>query len=135
LHVLKLIGIRFMGKEVSCMALFDAGSGYSIVRRGFFEKSFGANWLRLSKPIRLYLVDGRFIDVDKYALITIVIDGVELLPPETVLVADEFVEEIEVEGRKIVLPDVIIGSGTMDKYGIVLDPREGVKLAGASLLI
>lgn len=33
-----------------------------------------------------------------------VIDDVELLPLETVLVADEYVEEIEVEGRRIRCP-------------------------------
>jgi hypothetical protein len=33
------------------------------------------------------------------------------------------------------LPELIVGSSTMDKYGIVLDPREGVKLTGATLLL
>ena len=33
------------------------------------------------------------------------------------------------------MPDVIVGSGTMDKYGIVLDPREGVKVIGGSPLL
>jgi hypothetical protein len=31
--------------------------------------------------------------------------------------------------------DVIIGAGTMDKYSIVLDPREGVKVLGVGLLL
>ncbi|MHA1595416.1 MAG: hypothetical protein ACTSXJ_02820 [Candidatus Baldrarchaeia archaeon] len=48
---------------------------------------------------------------------------------------DKFVGEVEVEGRKIKLPEVIIGSGTMDKYGIVLDPKEGVRITGAGLLL
>jgi hypothetical protein len=50
-----------------------------------------------------------------------------LLPPETVLVLDEFVEEVEVDGRRIKTPEVIVGAGTMDKYGILLDPREGLR--------
>ena len=37
------------------------------------------------------------------------------------------------EGRRGRLPELIVGSGTMDKYGIALDPKEGVKLTGASL--
>jgi hypothetical protein len=57
------------------------------------------------------------------------------LPPETVLVLDEFVEEVEVEGRRIKTSEVIVGAGTMDKYGILLDPREGVKVLGAGLLL
>jgi len=52
-----------------------------------------------------------------------------------VFVVDEFAEEIEVEGRRVRLPELIVGSGTMDKYGITLDPKEGVKLTGAALLL
>jgi hypothetical protein len=76
-----------------------------------------------------------FVKADKYVEVTIVIDDIELLPPETVLVLDEFAEEVVVEGKRVKMPDMIIGSGTMDKYGIVLDPREGVKVLGASLLL
>lgn len=47
------------------------------------------------------------------------------------LVLDDFASEVEVDSRRIKLPNVVIGSGTMDKYGIVLDPREGVKFLGA----
>jgi len=38
-------------------------------------------------------------------------------------------------GKKIRLPELIIGAGTTDKYGIVLDPKEGVKVLGAGLLL
>ena len=58
---------------------------------------------------------------DKYALVTIIIDDVELLPFEVVLIIDKFVGEIGIEGRKVKLPELIIGSGTMDRYGIILD--------------
>ena len=40
-----------------------------------------------------------------------------------------------VEGRRVKMPELIIGSGTMDKYGITLDLKEGVKLTGAVLLL
>lgn len=33
------------------------------------------------------------------------------------------------------MPEIIAGSGTMDKCGIVLDPKEGVKLLGESPLL
>lgn len=85
--------------------------------------------------MKLYLVNGKFVTADKYAVVTIVVNNVELSPPETVLILDEFVEEIEVGGRRINIPDVIIGAGTMDKYCIVLDPKEGVKVLGAGLLL
>mgnify|MGYP001626234554 CR=1 FL=1 len=122
-----------MDRGAVCTALFDTGSGYTVIQRSFFEENFGANWLRLPRPIKLYLINGESIEADKYAQVTIVIDGIELLPPEIALVV-RFVREVEVEGRKL-KPEVIIGSGSMDKYGIVLDPREGVKPTGATLLL
>ena len=133
MRVLKSVGIRFLDREVNCTALFDSGSGITAVQRKFFEESFGANWLKLGKPIKLYWIDGEFIQVDKYAQIIIIVDGFIL--PETVFIVDEFIEEIEVEGGRIRLPELIVGSGTTDKYGVTLDPKEGVKLTGATLLL
>ena len=71
--------------------------------------------------------------VDKYVQVVLVIDGFEL--PETVFIVDDFVKEVRVQGKTIKLPDLVVGSGTMDKYGITLDPKEGVKLTGATLLL
>jgi len=133
MRVLKNVGVSFLGREVSCTALFDTDSGVTAVQRIFFEESFGAKWLTLDKPMKLYWINGESIQVDKYAQITIIIDGFKL--PETVFIIDDFIKEIEVEGRGIQLPQLIIGSGTMDKYGIILDPKEGVKLTGATLLL
>ena len=135
LRVLKDVKVRFEDREVTCTALFDTGSGFTVISRSFFERSFGARWSPLPRPVKLYLVNGRFVKADKYAEVTIVIDDIELLPPETALVPDEFAEEVVVEGRRVKMPDMIVGSGTMDKYGIVLDPKEGVKVLGASLLL
>ena len=135
MRALKNVRIKFMGKEVSCTALFDTGSGHTVIQRAFFEKNFNTNWSKLPKPIKLYLVNGDFVEADKYVQVTIVMDDVELLPPEVILIVDRLVEEIEVEGRRVKMPKLIIGSGTMDKYGITLDPKEGVKLTGAVLLL
>ena len=133
MRALKNVGIRFLDKEVSCTALFDTGSGVTAVQRSFFEESFDAKWSTLDKPLKLYWINGESIQADKYAQITIIIDGFNL--PETVLVIEDFVKEVEVEGKKIRLPELIVGSGTMDKYGITLDPKEGVKLTRATLLL
>ena len=134
LRVVKEVVIKFMNREAIATALFDTRSSYTVIRRSFFEKAFGATWKHLPKPVKLYLVNGKFVTADKYAVVTIVVNNVELSPPETVLILvlglDEFVKEIEVGGRRIEIPDVIIGAGTMDKYCIVLDPREGVKVLG-----
>ncbi len=133
MRALKSLEVEFLGKRVSCMALFDTGSGITAIQRVFFEESFGAKWLKLDRPMKLYWINGDFIETDKYAQAIIVIDDFKL--PETVFIVDDFVKEVEVEGRKILMPELIIGSGTMDKYGITLDPKEGVKLTGAALLL
>ena len=135
MRALKDVKVKFMGREASCTALFDTGSSHTVIQRAFFEENFNASWSKLPRPIKLYLVNGDFIEADKYAQVTMVVDDVELLPPEVVLIVDGLVEEIEVEGRRVKMPELIVGSGTMDKYGITLDPKEGVKLTGAALLI
>lgn len=125
--------MRFNDIGSTCTALFDSGSGITALQRSFFEESFGVKWSRLSKPLKLFWINGESIDVDKYAQLIVILEGFEM--PETVFIVDDFVKEVEVDGRKIKLPNLVVGSGTMDKYGIVLDPKEGVKLAGATLLL
>jgi predicted aspartyl protease len=132
-RVLRSVRVKFMSREATAIALFDSGSSVTIIQRRFFEKVFGSTWSILEKSLRVCLVDGRCIDIDKYAQLVIEINGFSF--PETVLVVDEFVEEIEIEEKKVKLPELIIGAGTMDKYGIALDPKEGIKIAGATLLI
>jgi len=127
------VKVKLMDKEASCTALFDTGSGITVIQRGFFEENFGTRWSELDKPLKLYWVNGASINVRRYSQVVIVVDGFEL--PETVFIVDEHVEEVEVEGKRVKLPELIIGSGTMDKYGITLDPKEGVKLTRAVLLL
>jgi hypothetical protein len=133
LRARKTIRLKLAGKEVERTALFDTGSSYTVVQRAFFERSFGASWERLSKPVKLYLINGEYVEADKYAQVTMVVDDVELLPLETVLVLDEYAGEVE--GARVKLPEVIVGAGTMDKYGILLDPREDVKVVSAGFLL
>jgi len=133
MRALKPVELRYMGKEVECTALFDTGLGITAVQRAFFKKHFGLEWLRLEKSRRVYRINGEYIEIDKYVYATIIVDGVDL--PETVFVVDSFVEEIEVDGRRVRQPELIMGSGIMDKYGIELDPKEGVRVGRAELSI
>gem|GEM_PF-3183578 len=41
MRVLKDVKVRFGGREVTCTALFDTGSRFTVISRGFFERSFG----------------------------------------------------------------------------------------------
>jgi len=131
LRVLRRVRVKFMGMEAECTALFNTGSWVTVIQRSFFERNFGSSWYTLGRPLRLYWVNGKHVEADMYAQVIIVIDGFNL--PETVFILDDFIEEVE-SGR-VRLPELIVGSSTMDKYGIALDPREGVKLTGATLLL
>jgi hypothetical protein len=91
--VLKDVKVRFGGREVTCTALFDTGSGFTVISRSFFERSFGDLWSPLPRLVKLHLADDRFVKADKYVEVTIVIDDIELLPPETALVLEGFAEE------------------------------------------
>lgn len=132
MRALKVVKIEAYGKECECVALFDTGSGVTAIQRKFYEENFGRRWLNLDKPIKVFWLNEQSIDVDKYAQATIIIDEYRL--PEVVFVIDEWVEKIRVDEKEIKLPEMVIGSGTMDKYGISLDPKEGVRVLGASLL-
>jgi hypothetical protein len=133
MRALKGLKVKFMDLEAECTALFDSGSAITAIQGSFFEESFGPRWLKLSRPLRLFWINGESITAGKYAQVSIIMDGFEI--PEIVFIVDDFVEQVEVEGRSIKLPELIVGSGTMDRYGIILDPKEGVKLTGATLLL
>jgi len=126
-RALRTVKVKYMGKEVECQALFDTGSGITAIQRAFFEEHFGAGWMKLEKPRRVRWINGECIEIDRYAYITIIIDELDL--PEAVFIIDDYVREVEVEGRRVRLPELIVGSGTMDKYGIELDPKEGSEWA------
>jgi len=76
------------------------------VQHTLFEKRFGVNWLKPDRPLKLYWINSESIEVDKYAHIIITIGDFDF--PETVLIVDSLVEESEVGGRKIRLPELIM---------------------------
>ena len=49
---MKTVRVKFMDKEAACTALFDIGSGYTVIQRSFFEENFGANWSKLLRTIK-----------------------------------------------------------------------------------
>ena len=120
-RVLHEVKVRYNNKVTKCIALFDTGASISIIKKSFIEKEFGKVWKRLEKP--------------RYIELTLIVNDILLEPPETILVVDDFVNEIEIEGRKIKLPDLIIGSSTMDKYGISIHPEKGIEVVKAVPLI
>jgi len=129
--VIKRIRIIFERKSIECDALFDSGASVTVIGTKFFEKNFGRKWQILQKPIKVFWINGNSIEVSKFVQIFIQVDN--LIFPETVFLLDEFVEKIIVNEKEIKIPQVIIGAGTMDKYGIILDPKEGIKTSAIML--
>jgi len=75
----------------------------SLIISYYDSLAFGATWSKLSKPLKLFWINGDSIKVDKYFQVVLVIDGFEL--PETVFIVDKFVKEVKVQGRTIKLPE------------------------------
>ena len=132
LRAIKRISIIFRDKTVGCDALFDTGASVTIISTRFFASNFAPEWKKLEKPLRVFWINGESIIVDKYVQVFLKMD--DQVFPETVFLVDDFVEEIEVNGKKIRMPQVIIGAGTMDKYGIVIEPKKGVKVTPMLLI-
>ena len=132
MRAIKRISIIFGDKTVGCDALFDTGASITVISTRFFASNFAPKWKKLERPLRVFWINGESIIVDKYAQVLIKID--DLVFPEIVFLVDDFVEEIEVDGEKIRMPHVIIGAGTMDKYGIVIEPKKGVKITPMLLI-
>jgi len=108
MRALKRIKITFQEKTVECEALFDTGASITVIQSSFFKKNFGEKWRVLKRPIRVYWINGHSIKVDKYATLEIIVDEFTFL--ETVFLVNEFKQ-----GKRVKLPNLIIGPGTMDK--------------------
>jgi len=69
--------------------------------------------------------------INKYVAMKIIVDDNEIV--EIVFLSDDCVGKTDSDKREIIFPDIIIGSGTMDKYNIELTPR-GVETKEIPLL-
>jgi len=133
MRVRRELFLEYKGKRVKAIALFDTGSSFTIMSTNKFRTFFGyEDWVVLDKPYYGHLINGQRIKIDKYVIMKIIIDDNDLV--EMVFLSDEYVEKIFCDEKEIVFPDIIIGSGTMDKYGIELSPERGVEVKGILLL-
>jgi len=124
--------IRFEGNVREVDTLFDSGASISVMSSLTFRKLFGAKWKKLDKPIRLVLVNGDIIVVDKYVVIDILIGNTFI--PIRIFLSDDIKEKAIVDAKEIKIPDLIIGAGTMDELGIELHPEKGIVMKGLLLI-
>ena len=86
----------------------------------------------MDEPYYGYLINGEEVKLDRYVILKIIVDGQTLV--EMVYLTDDFVEEVKIGNTIIKMPDIIIGSGTMDKYGIEISADKGLIFKGILIL-
>jgi len=125
MRVRRSVILKFKGKEAKVDALFDTGSSFTVMStRRFVELFKCEDWFTLARPYYAYLLNGNKIKLDKYVIISIIIDDHEIV--DLVHLSDDIVTHIRKNGKLVKLPDIIIGAGTMDKYGIEISAEKGV---------
>ncbi len=133
MRVQKKVILDFKGKRAEAQALFDAGAGFTIMSAKKFERFFNSReWHELDEPYYGYLINREKVKLDRYVILKIIINTHILV--EMIFLTDDFVEEIKVGDKIIKMPDIIIGSGTMDKYGIELSAEKGLVFRGILIL-
>ncbi|KPV63620.1 MAG: hypothetical protein AOA66_0752 [Candidatus Bathyarchaeota archaeon BA2] len=135
MQVWKKVTLRLNGKPSDVRALFDSGSSFTVMGYGAVNELFGEVQVeRLVKTREVVLANGQKIVIDGYVDSQIVIDGYMI--EERVYLSKDIVRKAVVEGREALLPDIIIGSPTMETWGIELDLKKGdVVIRGASFLL
>ncbi|RLI30422.1 hypothetical protein DRO51_05090 [Candidatus Bathyarchaeota archaeon] len=113
------------GKTVDVEALFDSGSNFTVMGFSKLEKLFGRVKVKpLPKPVKATLINGQQILVEGFVDAELTLKNGYIVS-ERIYLSRDMVEEAEVEGRKIRIPDLIIGAPTMETWGIELDLKKG----------
>jgi len=113
--------------------LFDTGSSYTVMSSKKFVKLFGEKFYKLPKPKKMKLINGTDIVADKYVFLDIIV-GKYSFETIFVYISDDIPEIIDVEGRRMETPDLIIGAPTMDEIGIEVR-RDGIAIVLGSVII
>jgi len=124
-QVRKTLKVSVEGKTVDVEALFDSGSNFTVMGFSKLEKLFGRVKVKpLPKPVKATLINGQQILVEGFVDAELTLKNGYIVS-ERIYLSRDMVEEAEVEGRKIRIPDLIIGAPTMETWGIELDLKKG----------
>ncbi len=116
--------VRVGEKEAEFDTLFDPGSTVTLTGYAALKKLLGEVPVRkLAKARWVVLADGNRVSVDGYVDAEIAID--EYMIEERIYLSRDVVREAVIEGRKVKLPDLVIGAPTMESWGIELDLKKG----------
>ena len=125
MQVRKTLKVSVEGKTVDVEALFDSGSNFTVMSFSKLERLFGRVKVKpLPKPVKATLINGQQILVEGFVDAELTLKNGYIVS-ERIYLSRDMVEEAEVEGRKIRIPDLIIGAPTMETWGIELDLKKG----------
>jgi len=124
MQVRRNVIVRVEGREAEFDTLFDPGSTITLTSYDAIKELLGdISFRRLVRERWIFLANGGKMLIDAFIDAEIIID--EYMIEERIYLTKDMVRETVVDGRKVKLPDLIIGSPTMECWGIELDLREG----------
>jgi len=134
MQILKDIIVKIEGRTSKMRALFDAGSTFTVMGYSVLEERFGKVSAKpLPKPLEGALPNGQKIVIDGYVDAEFIID--EYLRSERIYLSKDIVKKVVPEEREIALPELIIGSPTMEVWGLELDLKSGEIVYRGSFII
>lgn len=134
MQVWKVIEVVVDGRSAMLRVLFNTGSTFTIMGYDTLRKVFGDVHVKpLPKPVKATTVNGQQVIIDGFVDAEIVLG--DYVISERVYLSKDIPREVVVNGRKMRMPDLIIGVATMETWGIELDLKRGdVHVRGGLIL-
>lgn len=135
MQVFKDVEVIVEEKTSKIRALFDVGSSFTVMGYATFKGIFGEISAKsLPKPKEAALANGQKITIDSFVDSQIIVD--DYMIADRIYLSRDIVRKATIEEREIQLSDLIIGSPTMETWGIELDLKKGeVIIRGGAFLL
>ncbi len=122
--ILKDVKVTINGKTSKLKALFDTGSSFTIMGYQRLMELFKNVKIKvLAKPREAALINGQKIVIDGYIDAEILIEDHYIVT--LIYLSKNIPKEVVIEGKRIPLPDLIIGAPTLETWGLELDLKTG----------
>jgi len=109
--------VRISGREAKLKALFDTGSAFTLMSHKVLRKYFGdVETKKLVVPREGVLLNGQKIVIDSFVDAQIIIKNYMI--EERIYLSPDIPDEVEKEGKRVRLSQLIIGAPTMETWDI-----------------
>lgn len=127
--------VRISDREAKLRALFDTGSVFTLMSHRVLKKYFGdVKTKKLVIPREGVLLNGQKITIDSFVDAQIMIKNYMI--EERIYLSPDIPEEVEKEGKRVRLPQLIIGAPTMETWDIQIDIKKGdILIRGMPLIL